>query len=261
MYDSKILTPILPYQPDALLSTRSKEALQDGRPEEIKRISSLWTIDPNGGEAEFDARAEEIIWSCTLLTVATGKHGRKPRVDFFVMHLLTSSLFLPSLLRATRSAADKCSLLRLYVAEILMIMLLRGRPRIDVTLMMSYPEFPQPPHNDHSPVPDDSSLGDPRETESTNPWPAIIASVIHAPDAHTLKSIRTLYYAAQQYGEIPPGGAIGAFNKEGTETIAHAGELDGTIFVRAAGVIMNTMGWVSHGQREGDWDRCVSPQF
>lgn len=257
MYDSEILSPILPYQPDALLSTRSKDAMKDGRPEEIKRLSSLWTIDPNGGDEEFDARVEEIIWVCTLLTVATGKHGRKPRVDFFLMHLLTSSLFLPSLLGATKSVDNKISLLRLYVAEVLMIMLLRGRPRIDVTLMMSYTEVPQPPSNDHTPTPDGSALGDPRVPTNTNPWPAIIASVIHAPDAHTVKSIRTLYYAAQKYGETPPGGAIGAFNKDGTEVIAHAGELDGTIFVRAAGVVMNALGWVSHGQKEGNWDRSA----
>jgi len=257
MYDSEILTPILPYQPDALLSTRSKEAMTNGRPEEIKRISSMWTIDPDGGETEFDARVEEIIWLCTLLLVATSKHGRKPRVDFFLMHLLTSSLFLPSLLGAIKSVDDKISLLRLFIAEVLMIMLLRGRPRIDVTLMMSYTEFPQPPGYEHAFTPVDSALGDPRDPSSTNPWPAIIASVIHSPDAHSVKSLRTLFYAAQKYGETPPGGAIGAFDRDGKETIAHAGDLDGTIFVRAAGVIMNALGWVSHGQKEGKWDRSA----
>ncbi|KLO18661.1 hypothetical protein SCHPADRAFT_866161 [Schizopora paradoxa] len=257
MYDSDILTPTLPYQPDALLSTRIKESMTSGRPEEFRRLSTLWTIDPNGGESEFASRVEEIIWACTLLTVATSKHGRKPRVDFFLMHLLTSSLFLPSLLGATKKVEDKISLMRLFVAEILMIMLLRGRPRIDVTLVMSYPEFPQPPPGKDAPTPDESSLGDPRDPSCTNPWPAIIASVIHAPDAHTVKSVRTLYYAAQKFGETPPGGVIGAFTKDGKETIAHAGQLDGTLFVRAAGVIMNALGWVSHGQKEGNWDRSA----
>jgi hypothetical protein len=30
--------------------------------------------------------------------------------------------------------------------------------------------------------------------------------------------------------------------------------MDGTIFVRAAGLVMDTMKWVNYGQKEGSWD-------
>lgn len=258
MYDSPVLKPVMPYDPDALVSKRSADAMKDGRPEEIRRLASKWTIDASRGEAEFAARVEEIIWLATLLTVSTGKHGRKPRLDFFLMHTLTASLFLPTLVRALKNPASKVRLLRVFVPVLMYFMLLRGRPRIDPTLIMTYAEYPRPPTAsapEPHPAPDASSLGDPREPNTTNPWPAIIESVIHSPDAHTVKAIRTLYYAAQRYGTTPRGGMIGAFDAHGIETLVGAGDLDGTIFVRAAGVVMDTLGWVAKGQNEGSWDR------
>ena len=30
--------------------------------------------------------------------------------------------------------------------------------------------------------------------------------------------------------------------------------MDGTIFIRAAGLVMETLGWVSYGQKPGTWD-------
>lgn len=244
MYDSEILKPVMPYQPDALLSTRMKDAMTNGRPEEICRLSAQIPVKDRAESAELDARVEELIWVATLLTVSTGKHGRKPRLDFFLMHLLTSSLFLPTLVSGIKTTRNKMRLLRLYVSTMLFIILLRGRPRIDPTLIMSYTYVPRPPDAQRNPA-------------EHNPWPAIIDGVIHAPDSHTVKSMRTLYYGAQNYGETPPGQAIGAFDKDGTETLNGSGKLDGTIFIRAAGVVMDIMGWLTHGQEEGKWDRSA----
>ncbi|OCB92234.1 hypothetical protein A7U60_g363 [Sanghuangporus baumii] len=244
MYDSDKLVPVMPYQPDALLSTRMKDAMTNGRPEEIRRLSAQLPIEDNVQSTELDTRVEELIWAATLLTVSTGKHGRKPRLDFFLMHLLTSSLFLPSLINKIKTQKNKARLLRLYVSTMLFIMLLRGRPRIDPTLIMSYTDAPRPPKAREDPA-------------DRNPWPAIIDDVIHAPDSHTVKTMRTLYYGAQKYGETPPGKAIGAFNKVGSETLKGSGKLDGTIFIRAAGVVMDMMGWITHGQKEGRWDRSA----
>ena len=43
------------------------------------------------------------------------------------------------------------------------------------------------------------------------------------------------------------------------ETMLGAAEMDGTIFVRAAGVLLERMGWVTRGQNPGDWDFDVKP--
>lgn len=257
VYDSEILKPVMPYDPDALIRKRMADAMTDGRPAEIRRLSALWTIDIAGGDKEFEERAEELIWLSTLLTTATGKHGRKSRLDFFLMHCLTSSLFIPSFMKAITKPEDKARLLRILVPAILLIILIRGRPRIDPTLIMSYTQFPHPPVLATPPKLDEETFGDPYNPSYVNPWPAIVASVVHSQEAHVVKSIRTLYYAAQKYGDTPPGGAIGAFDDNGQETLKGTAKLDGTVFVRAAGAVMDNQGWLTHGQKARNWDRSA----
>ena len=71
--------------------------------------------------------------------------------------------------------------------------------------------------------------------------------------------MRALFYAAQKYGSTAAGDVVGTFrNEEGqVETHKGMGKVDGTLFVRAAGVVMDTLGWVSHGQAVGAWDRSA----
>lgn len=255
VYDSDILRPVMPYDPDALLSKRTRDAREDGRPDEIKRLAALWQVDISRGQKELDEKVEELLWLTTLLLVATGKPGRKPRLDFFIMHTLNVSLFIPSLLKIIPSWESKAALLKAMLPVILMYLLLRGRPRINPELLMSYTATPRPPASANHQKPDESANGDPHQDVDYNPWPDITASVVHAPDAHTLKAIRALYYAARHYGTTPAGSAIGAFQTNGDETHKGMAKVDGTIFVKAAGVVMDTLGWVSHGQKEGHWDR------
>ncbi len=248
------MAPVMPYDPNALLSKRTRDALEGGqRVREIIRLSNLWAVDPS----DIDSKIEELLWAATLLLASTGKAGRKPRLDFFLMHILTASQFLPSLMKAIPTAKSKVATLRAMVPVILMYLVVRGRPRIDADLIMSYTSTPRPPTS-YVPQPNASAVGKPDNEEYVNPWPAIIKSVVHAPEPHTLKAIRSLYYASQQYGTTPKGGAIGAF-LPGTEeeTLKGLANVDGTIFVRAAGVVMDSLGWVTYGQEAGSWDRSA----
>jgi hypothetical protein len=262
VYDSDILKPVMPYDPDALLSARIKGAVSEGRADEIKRICSQFGIDMSSGDQEFDAKVEEIIWTVTLLLSATGRPGRKPRLDFFLMHLVTSSLFLPSYLRVLQDPVHKANILRAYLSGMVVITLARGRPRIDPELLMSHTATPRPPTL-ALPPPREGVIGDPRNDGDYNPWSTIIQSVVHATDSHILKTIRALVYAAQKYGDTRPGGAIGAFSsKDGKETHKGMSKVDGTIFVRAAGMVMDNVGWTGHkqGDKQGDpdsWDRSA----
>lgn len=255
-YDSDIMKPVMPYDPDAVLSGRLRAACADGRPEEIRRLSALWQIDTSRGQAAFDEKVEELIWTSTLLLIGAGRRGRKPRLDFFLMHMLNASLFVPSLLAAIPSAESKATLLRAFVPVLLIYLTIRGRPRIDAGLVMSYTDAPRPP-NERAPEADASAIGSSQDAADFNPWPGIISSVLYAPDAHTLKAIRVLYYAAQRYGRHAPGSVIGAFDTKVRETHEGIAKVDGSIFVRAAGVVMETLGWVTHGQKEGSWDRSA----
>lgn len=64
-----------------------------------------------------------------------------------------------------------------------------------------------------------------------------------------------LYFAAQRYGHTAPGSLPGTLEENGEETHKGIAAVDGSIFVRTAGVTMGRLGWVTHGQEAGDWDR------
>lgn len=257
--ESDVLKPG-PYNGDLLLSARLKAALMDGGAEEIMRICSQYDLTDNISEAEVAKKTEEIIWAAVLLTFGSGKKGRKPRLDFFLMHLLTSSLFLRPFCGILKNPAHKSALLRAYVPILVLTVLTRGRPRFDSELLMSYTAVPRPPSaaaNTSKPVPE--AIGDPSADEDYNPWPAIIDGARYHSDAHTLKSLRTLIYAAQHFGDTPPGGVPGASldGGKGGETYQGISKVDGTVFIRAAGLLLDTLGWSGHGQKEGVWDRSA----
>ena len=255
VYESKILDPPMPYKPDALLTARMRLALANGGAEEIHRICSQYGVSGDFKEADLASKVEECIWVSTLLLAGTGREGRKPRLDFFLMHLVTSSLFLKPLFAVLEKPAHKAALLNVYIPSLVLTILTRGRPRINPKLLMSYTNVPRPPV---STEPSATSLGNPQNDTEYNPWPAMIEAVQYHQDSHVPKTLRTLIFASQKYGDKAPGTAIGAFHRDsGAETHNGTGEMDGTIFVRAAGLVMKTMGWVSYGQREGQWDRSA----
>ncbi|KAJ7214070.1 hypothetical protein GGX14DRAFT_618263 [Mycena pura] len=74
------------------------------------------------------------------------------------------------------------------------------------------------------------------------------------PEAHVVKSIRTLFYCAQRYGSTRAGAVVGATYAAGAETHRGAAALDGTLFVRVAGALTDALGWVAHGDQERSWD-------
>jgi hypothetical protein len=240
VYDSAILKPLLPYKPNADGMERFYAfAAEPSRAAELKRIYAKWSLDTTLTGAALDAavagKVEECLWQATLLLAATGRPNRAPRLYFVLMHRLTSSLCLPSLLSALPDAVHKAQLLQTYALSTALHLLLRGRPRLDIPLLMSYTEFPS------------------KEGE-TDPWLAIVQNALHHRDAHVIKTVRSLFYAAQRYGATPPGGAIGAHGADGKETHLGAEKMDGTMFVRAAGLVSVVLEWVAYGGKEGDWD-------
>ncbi|KDR68431.1 hypothetical protein GALMADRAFT_257159 [Galerina marginata CBS 339.88] len=266
VYDSEILKPPMPYDPNAFINARMKSALADGRAKEIERICAKYYINDAITDTEIAQKTEECIWLATLLTFATGKKGRKPRLDFFLMHLLNSSLFLRPLCGMLKKSQHKAALLRAYIPVLIMVVLSRGRPRINPELLMSYTDVPRPPLGNAShPKPAESSLGAPANDADYNPWPAMIEGVLYHPDSHVLKAMRALVFGAQHFGATPAGDVVGSHGsssmqgggKSADETHVGMAEVDGTVFVRAAGILMDTLGWVSHGQKEGEWDRSA----
>ncbi|KAJ7214072.1 hypothetical protein GGX14DRAFT_618266 [Mycena pura] len=242
LYDNPGLKPV-PYEPEGVA-----RVLDPGRSAAVRDIYAKWTFDLRD-EADFANKIDECMWQATLLLGATGKAGRPPRMDFFLMHFLTSALFLRVLVDALPQPLHKAQLLQAYVRSAAFFVLLRGRPRIDCALAMSYPSRPAPPH-----APSGAGSSSALDTLGGSAWFPLLNNAGVHPEAHVVKSIRALFYCAQRYGSTRAGEVVGATDAAGTETHRGAAALDGTLFVRVAGALTDALGWVAHGDRERSWD-------
>ncbi|KAJ7027762.1 hypothetical protein C8F04DRAFT_1121265 [Mycena alexandri] len=250
LYDAPELTPA-PYETQQITPERLGKwvASNPERAAAIRDIYAKWTFNiQDGNEEDFAKKVEECMWQATLLLGATGKPNRKPRMDFYLMHFLTGSLFLGVVVEAIKSPLHKAQLLQAYVRSAALFIILRGRPRIDLSLVMSYPVCPTPPKTPNSVVGSVGSGG------SGSPWLALLNNATMHTEPHVVKSIRMLFYCAQKYGGTPGGGVIGAVDGGGKETHKGAATLDGTLFVRVAGNMTDAVGWVAHGDNERFWD-------
>ncbi|KAG1838533.1 hypothetical protein DFJ58DRAFT_125006 [Suillus subalutaceus] len=174
----------------------------------IWRYAEQWTIDPSQ-PGEIERKMEECIWMSTILYAIGGwSKDRGLRADFFFMHLVTSSLFLPSLLPYLPQD-PQVLLLRGYFASTLGWWIARGFPRLDIQGFLSAASHIS------------------SEIKVANPFLDIVQSAITHPDSHLLKIQRAFAHFSSLYGARPKG------SFEGTE-LEGAEALDGTLFLRAA---------------------------
>jgi len=245
----------MPYDPDASLTQRYTDALTDERISKFRRLVAQWVPgdDRSIPQEELDEKLRDLAFAATLAFAGTGRRGLKPRLDFFLMHVLTSSMFIAPLLSALRTPRARARLLTSYLTVFLVLLVSRGAPKLDAGLLMSYTAMPVPPSGlgKRHAVPD--ALGDPFDATGVNPWVALLPHALPVRDAHTIKAFRALYVAAQSYGTLPAG------SLRGVNALPDGDKLDGSAFVRAAGVLIDFMGWVGpgEGQKEGGWDRSA----
>ncbi|KAI4527554.1 hypothetical protein K525DRAFT_231854 [Schizophyllum commune Loenen D] len=256
LYASDVLQPG-PYNKDptyAATLQRIDDFFADpARLRSILDLANRWTFPPVEDTAAFAADLEhkmkEIIVQGTLLLAGTGlRHdaqGRPPLLDFHLMHLVTAGTFIRPLLAVAREPAYQARLLHLLVRMMLMTTILRGRPRPDIAAL-----YARPVTLDNE---QDKLLGGPRSdangalkgssSSSTRHmpggWSTIIDNAIHHPEPHVSKVARSLYYGAQLYETEDDLGVVG---------------LDGTLFLRAATVMLDGLGWVCRGEEKRGWD-------
>ncbi|KAJ7726744.1 hypothetical protein B0H16DRAFT_262936 [Mycena metata] len=247
VYESPDLVP-MPYEAERLTAERFQQWMVSNpkRGAAIREVYAKWTFNiQDGAHEDFTKKVEECMWQATLLIGATSKPGRKPRMDFFFMHLLTSSLFLQSLVDVIPAPIHKAQLLQAYVRTAALYIILRGCPRIDPALVMSYPAAPA---TISAPT---AGLG---MTGYGSPWLPLLNNAAMHSEPHVVKSIRMLFYCAQRFGGTPAGSVIGALDGEGKETHKGAAKLDGTLFIRVAGKLTDAVGWVANEEKERFWD-------
>ncbi|GAA5872957.1 hypothetical protein JCM3774_004886 [Rhodotorula dairenensis] len=239
---------------------------------------------------EIVEKCEELVWMATVIYAAAARPGYKDvKLDFFTMHGLTSVLFLPSMLEVL-SPHLRPYLLMSHFRLVVAYWVSRGRPDLYISegLMMAT-ATPCPPAS--APAPHgrgtesavrralekarakeggggdegegDSGSGrfektppslpheDPEGDACVNPWMKVLQSAVDHDDEHVTKVVRSLYWAATQFGASPKG--MFTSSLPGTE------DMDGTIFIRAAGLTLAGMGWAHEGDagRPGSWDRSA----
>lgn len=167
---------------------------------------------------------------------------------------MTSSIFLPSLV-AYLSPESTYLLLRTYVTVSLTWWIARGRPALPIReFFASTTAMPRPPGEPHN-TPAKSTLIP--EEPTPNPWLAIIQSTLVHPGEHVCKLQRALAHCAVLYGSRPKGHFAAFATASGLNAqLEGAEELDGTLFVRAAGLTADRVGWMREGQEESNWDRA-----
>ncbi|KAH7922285.1 hypothetical protein BV22DRAFT_1131586 [Leucogyrophana mollusca] len=212
--------------------------------EEIRKYAEQWTIDLSK-PGELDRKMEELIWTSSLMYGIGGWDKTSGfKADFFLMHLVTSSLFLPSVLPylAPRSQA---LLMRAYFVSSLTWWVARGRPGFDIKeFFASTSALPTPPGetSSHSPTPNVPLP----HAQTPNPWLPLLQSTIVHPNDHFAKIQRAFAHFGVIYGTC----AAGYF--KGTE-LEGAEHLDGSLFIRAAGLTSEKMGWTREGQEGHMW--------
>ncbi|KAI0701036.1 hypothetical protein BC835DRAFT_1442306 [Cytidiella melzeri] len=199
---------------------------------------------------------EEIAWMNTVIYAVGGWAGRKQgndekgvfNGDFFLMHLVTSSMFVPSFLN-TVSLHSSSVLLKTYFTLSLVLYIARGRPAIPISeFYTNTPDRFEPPSSSLQPAKDTLT---PHRTP--NPWlPTIQTTLVH-PDEHLCKLQRTLWHFADVYGGAPKGRFSNA-ETDSAECEIGLKDLDGTLFVRAAGLTADRLGWMREGQQKRSWD-------
>ncbi|KAK0187303.1 hypothetical protein F5146DRAFT_1124013 [Armillaria mellea] len=190
--------------------------------EAILRYANEWTLNLSDPK-ELRRKIEELQWMSTIIYAIGGSRpGKRFHADFFLMHLVTTSLFLPSLANSL-STKSQALLLRSYMAVSLAWWISRGRPGFDI------PKFLE--SNDESVHHDSSSTTTPSGELSSAPnsWFAIIQQALFHRDDHLCKIQRALAYFAALYGTRD--GGLPDFAQ--TELLG-AEKLDGTLFLRAA---------------------------
>ncbi|CAF3745246.1 unnamed protein product [Rotaria sp. Silwood1] len=142
--------------------------LQRGGAPLIVEYARMWKCDLN------DARRAAI-----LINTAAIRPKKAPRLDFFLMHSTTSSLFLDIMVHSLKKKENQLKLIRAKFAVDLFYYVARGRPKLNLNYLCN--EYPV--SKEHLYI------------DASNPWLPLIDKCLTHPDEHVTKTIRALIYA------------------------------------------------------------------
>jgi hypothetical protein len=163
------------------------------------------------------------------------------------MHMVTSSIFLPSYIVYLTPSSQEL-FLRGYFFVSLCWWIARGRPSLNITKFLSSTSpQPSPAPASNPPKPHESAID---SHGVPNPWLPLIANSVVHPDDHHSKLQRTLVHYGMLYGNREAGRP----DFKGTE-LEGAERLDGSLFIRVAGLTDERLGRVRQGEESRGWSR------
>ncbi|KAF9348146.1 hypothetical protein BGX26_000419 [Mortierella sp. AD094] len=134
----------------------------------VQKLLSGWNIEETS--QDIDLKTKELYKACVLAVGGTGLRNGKVKQDFFLMHALTSVLFVHKLVHALPPAyAILC--LKSHLGVTLAYYISRGRPHIDVDALLNY-RGKQP-------------------LDPTNPWLSIVKRAVDIDEVHATKVVRS----------------------------------------------------------------------
>ncbi|KAG0306368.1 hypothetical protein BGZ99_001787 [Dissophora globulifera] len=143
----------------------------------VQKFLSGWNIEENS--QDIDLKTKELYKACVLAVGGTGLRNGKVKQDFFLMHALTSVLFVHKLAHAL-PPAHAVSCLKSHLGATLAYYISRGRPRVDVDALLNY----------HGKQPLDAS----------NPWLSIVKRAIDIDEVHVTKVVRSCAFGDLLFG-------------------------------------------------------------
>ncbi|KAJ7757288.1 hypothetical protein B0H14DRAFT_3896173 [Mycena olivaceomarginata] len=196
----------------------------------IYGYAAQWTVDGTNAK-EVESKVQELCFLNVMLYALGGwNDGSFREAEFTVMHLVTTSLRLSSLMVIITSPTSKSLFLRAYFARSLGYWISRGRRPLNVRSFFSSRSSLSPTVPGPVPTPYASAFPNANSplAITPNPWMQLIQSALVHPDDHLCKVIRTLAHYGTVYGSVPPG-TFKMTELKDSELI------DGTLFIRAAG--------------------------
>jgi len=243
------------------------------RADKLNKILEEWAVVADHGDLQ--KKLEEVVWMNVLVYAVAGWGGRsqgedekkKFNADFFLMHSVTSVLFMPSLI-AHLNHQSAVLLLRTYFLISVVLYVARGRPALPIdefykaTTASPVPPGPHPTpaektffternHMEFDLSTSERVWENVEDMVTPNPWLAIIQSTLVHPNEHSCKAQRSLAHWGALLGQTAPGHFSSLAGPGGLDG---ADVLDGTLFVRAAGLTADRLGWMREGQKERGWD-------
>ncbi|KAH9974960.1 hypothetical protein BGW80DRAFT_1457912 [Lactifluus volemus] len=209
-------------------------------------------------EKRLEGMVEEVVWGNVIWFGVGGwqsrGNDRSFNADFFVVHLVTSSIFLLTLVLPSERPyplvplASRLTLLKAYLATSAAWYISRGNSPLPIKefyaathdRLTAPPATPAPPSAPRKPL---SAPG--------GPWERIIANTIAHPDDHLCKAVRSFATFSTRWGSRPADYYAGG----GDDGLEGREVLDGTLFSRVASLTLDRLGWAHESGRDlGQWD-------